>query len=76
MYAWARTGQSSPIGLDFKDTSIDGDGFAVGPGTEFEWIALGVHYQQLQKSPSETVGQTPNYIHEAKAAPRAPARIH
>ena len=47
MYAWARTGQTTPIGLDFADTNLEGDGFAVGPGTNFEWIALQIHYQQL-----------------------------
>ena len=50
MYAWARTGQSTPLGLDFKDTPVEGDGFAVGPGTKFEWVALQVHYQQLHQS--------------------------
>ena len=46
MYAWARTGQTTPIGLAFSDT-LDGDGFAVGPGSRFEWFALQIHYQQL-----------------------------
>ena len=50
MYAWARTGQTSPIGLDFAETQLDGDGFAVGPGSRFEWFALQVHYQQLSSS--------------------------
>jgi len=47
MYAWARTGQTTPIGLDFADTKVEGDAFAVGPGTQFEWFALQIHYQQL-----------------------------
>ena len=50
VYAWARTGQSTPLGLDFKDTPVEGDGFAVGPGTRYEWVALQVHYQQLHPS--------------------------
>ena len=47
VYAWARTGQTTPIGLDFAETGVDGDGFAVGPGTKYEWFALQIHYQQL-----------------------------
>ena len=47
VYAWARTGQTTPIGLDYRDTKVDGDGFAVGPGTSYEWLSLQVHYQQL-----------------------------
>ena len=35
MFAWARTGQITPIGLDFADSQLEGDGFAVGPGTKF-----------------------------------------
>ena len=52
MYAWARTGQTTPIGLDFEDAKAAGDvGFAVGPGTSYEWIALQIHYQQLGSEP-------------------------
>lgn len=51
MYAWARTGQKVPLGLNFSDTKSDGDGFAVGPGTNVEWIALQIHYQQLKSTP-------------------------
>lgn len=47
MYAWARTGQKTPLGLDFADVESEGDGFSVGPGTAYEWIALQIHYQQL-----------------------------
>ena len=47
VYAWARTGQAKPIGLDFADTPVKGDGFEVGPRSRFEWLAIQIHYQQL-----------------------------
>jgi hypothetical protein len=50
VYAWARTGQTTPLGLDFKDTPVQGDGFEVGPGTKYEWVALQIHYQQLHSA--------------------------
>ena len=80
MYAWARTGQNTPLGLDFKDTPVEGDGFAVGPGTQFEWIALQVHYQQLQKSTGARSGP-PHMQHvythtRTRTRTRARARAH
>lgn len=51
IYAWARTGQTAPLGLDLKDTFAQGDGFDVGPGSKYAWIAVEIHYQQLHSSP-------------------------
>ena len=50
VYAWARTGQTTPIGLDFAEAAGD-LGFAIGPGTSYEWFALQIHYQQLAPAP-------------------------
>mgnify|MGYP002631796313 CR=1 FL=1 len=53
VYAWARTGQTSPIGLDFDESATGtGDAYAVGPGTSVQWFALQIHYQQLSSSSS------------------------
>ena len=41
MYAWARTGQTSPIGLDFANAA-HGDGFAVGRA-RLRVVALGAY---------------------------------
>ena len=44
VYAWARTGQKTPLGLDFDS----GDAFAVGLDTNIRWFAVQIHYQQLK----------------------------
>uniref|UniRef100_A0A7S2IJC8 Copper type II ascorbate-dependent monooxygenase C-terminal domain-containing protein n=1 Tax=Haptolina brevifila TaxID=156173 RepID=A0A7S2IJC8_9EUKA len=51
MYAWARTGQTTPLGLNFDDVQSSSAGFKVGPGTNYEWIVLQIHYQQLNPKP-------------------------
>ena len=45
LYAWARTGQTTPIGLDFS-TSAAGLGFAVGNGLSH--VSLQIHYQRTE----------------------------
>jgi len=47
VYAWARTGQKVPIGLNFDSSGSFGDAYAVGEGTAIKWFALQIHYQQL-----------------------------
>ena len=57
VYAWARTGQQSPIGLNFDDSGSQGDAYAVGPGSSIRWFALQIHYQQLgAKAVDDTSG--------------------
>jgi hypothetical protein len=51
IYAWARTGQKTPLPLDFEAAGHKGDAFPVGPGTPTEWIALQIHYQQMHTKP-------------------------
>ena len=47
LYAWARTGQKTPLGLDFRDVRPSGAAYAVGPHSQIEWLALQIHYQQM-----------------------------
>lgn len=51
LYAWARTGQQTPIGLDYRNASLSGAGFAVGRDSGIQWLALHIHYQQTSSSP-------------------------
>uniref|UniRef100_A0A7S4EUW3 Copper type II ascorbate-dependent monooxygenase C-terminal domain-containing protein n=1 Tax=Chrysotila carterae TaxID=13221 RepID=A0A7S4EUW3_CHRCT len=51
LYAWARTGQKTPIGLDFNESGVADAAYAVGAGTDIEWLALQVHYQQMEPQP-------------------------
>ena len=51
LYAWARTGQQKPIGLNYRNASLSGAGFAVGRGSGIQWLALHIHYQQTSSSP-------------------------
>lgn len=48
VYAWARTGQETPVGLDFDTSERAGDAYAVGPGTSIQWLAVQIHYQQFK----------------------------
>ena len=55
MYAWARTGQKTPLGLNFSDVKSKDVAFAVGTGTQYEWVALQIHYQQMNTVPVRDV---------------------
>ena len=46
-YAWARTGQSEPIGLNFEE---HGSGLGYEVGRDFASVSLQVHYQQLRSA--------------------------
>lgn len=70
VYSWARTGQSTPVGLDFFGDGLAGDGFAVGPGTPNEWFSLQVHYQQMHSLP--IMDSSGIRLSFARAAPRRP----
>lgn len=52
IYAWARTGQKTPLGLDLSgpDSPVAGAGFAVGPGTQVSWFAVQLHYQNMESA--------------------------
>ena len=52
LYAWARTGQTSPIGLDL-DTwdAAAGYGYVIGKG-RMTHVSLQIHYQQSSKVPT------------------------
>lgn len=49
LYAWARTGQTAPIGLDL-DSWGDGFGYEIGKGLSH--ISLQIHYQQQSRVPT------------------------
>ena len=46
LYAWARTGQTAPIGLDFANGAVPGLGFAIGAGLSH--VSLQIHYQRTE----------------------------
>ncbi len=73
VYAWARTGQTSPLSLDLKQSGSGSDAFPVGPGTPTEWFALQVHYQQLHHAPvRDTSGVQLSF---SSRAPRRPLAV-
>ena len=72
MYAWARTGQTTPIGLDFGDAP-GGAAYQVGAGGT-GWVALQVHYQQLE-SPSPLDDKSGVRLSFAAAPPRRPLKV-
>ena len=72
LYAWARTGQTTPIGLDFGDAP-GGAAYQVGAGGT-GWVALQVHYQQLE-SPSPLDDKSGVRLSFAAAPPRRPLKV-
>ena len=46
VYAWARTGQTTPIPLDLTQSPIRGAAFAVD---DYSWFVINIHYQVFSK---------------------------
>lgn len=49
IYAWARTGQETPQGLELGSWNgpAPGAGYAVGAGSRVAWFAVQIHYQNM-----------------------------
>jgi hypothetical protein len=49
IYAWARTGQATPQGLELGswDGPAPGTGYEVGDGSKAAWFAVQIHYQNM-----------------------------
>ena len=74
IYAWARTGQTSPIGLDFDtwDSSV-GFGYPIGYGGITQ-VSLQIHYQQTSATP--TVDSSGLRIWYSTEPPRLPLTLN
>ena len=74
IYAWARTGQTTPIGLDFDLWGRNlGYGYAIGAGGITQ-LSLQIHYQQ--SSPVPTVDRSGLRVWYQTVPPRLPLTLN
>ena len=77
IYAWARTGQTTPIGLDFlaEKAPTGGLGFAIGEAAGLQWVSLQIHYQRPERVSVYRNDTSGIRLSISRAPPRTPLRV-